>query len=322
MNFRARIPEGILTCRSQWWGDFEITEYPADAAEFVHGLHETYGWRYAEETPFFILWDKIVPEDKPKLVPHIIHGIGVVDSGADKLWELIKDFELSELDLNALYLAATRSGGDTKRIRAWLDGIKFPARQELVASLLTTPQYVGLALARASSYEVPVTTRVTREVADAILRWLQNAYWSALEWIELVVSSGHADLLARYENDARVRPFLEEFYARDAARAWDVFNNSKDENARARALTTLVRSGHPNAVDAVRTALKDKSAVVRAAFENLEILPKNEYAKWLAHFAYHGLPDDYGETRKTAWFRIIHEVHEEEFAEFLAQKLR
>ena len=247
----------------------------------------------------------------------------MLHSGADKLWELIREFPLSEIDLNALYLAATRNSKDTRRVRAWLEGIPFPSRKELVAKLLETPLYVGLALARASSYEVPVNVRVTREVAETILRWLQNAYWSAQEWIQLVMNSGHTDLIARYKNDARVRPFIEEFYARDAAKAWDIFQNSEDENARATALTTLVRNGHPNAVDAVRTALNDPSVVVReAAFDNLQVLPRAEYARWLAHFAYHGIPGDYGETQKRAWYRIKELISEQELAQFLAQKLR
>jgi hypothetical protein len=323
MTFRVVIDDLTIVCRSTRWGDFDVVEHPAEASGFVEWLRATYGWGYAEETPYHLLWDSIVPEDKRGLVPHIIHGIAVVNHGADKLWELIKDFQLSELDLNALYLAATRNSKDTRRVRAWLAGIEFPNRKELVASLLTTPQYVGVALTRASSYEVPTTARVSREVADAILRNLQNAFWSALEWMQLLANSGYEDLIDQYKTDARVRPFIEEFYAHDASRAWDIFNNSKNPDARARALTTLVRSGHSNAVDAVRTALEDTSTVVReAAFDHLDILPREEYARWLVHFAYHGIPGDYGETRKLAWYKIQKIVPEEKLAEFLTQKLR
>ena len=323
MTFRVQIPEGFLVCRSLWWGHFEVVEFPPEATHFVEGLCETYGWGYAKETPYFILWNKIVPEDRPQLVPLVIHGIAVVNHGADKLWELIKNLPLSELDLNALYLAVTRNSKDTKRIRAWLAGIQFPPRKELVASLLATPLYVGVALTRASSFEVPVTARVTREVAETILRWLQNAYWSAQEWIRLIAGSGFEDLLTDYENDARVRPVIQEFYARDAAKAWEIFRTAESAEARAAALNTLVRAGDPNAADAVRTALEDPSTVVReAAFDNLTVLPREEYAKWLVHFAYHGLPSDYGETRKCAWYRIQEVITEQELAEFLAQKLR
>jgi hypothetical protein len=323
MTFRVNIDDSIIICRSSAWSDFDILDYPAEASGFVQGLRETVGWRYAEETPYYILWDRIVPEDKPRLVPLIIHGIAVVDSGGDELWKLIKDFPLSQLDLNALYLAATRSSKDTKHIRAWLGGIEFPDRKTLVTSLLATPLYVGLAVARASSNEVPTDARVSREVAEAILRALPNNYWSAQEWLRLVMSGGHADLLAEHKQDAHLRPFIEEFYARDAEKAWGIFQNSEDENARAVALNTIVRAQHPNAADAVRNALNDSSVTVReAAFDNLAILPRAEYAKWLAHFAYHGIPGDYGETRKRAWYRIEKIISEEEFAEFLSEKLR
>ena len=323
MTFRVQIDADLtVVCRSIQWGDFEVVEYPAEASEFVEWLRTTYGWEYAGETPYCLFWNKIAPEDRPQLVPHVIHGIAVVSYGGDKLWELIKNYQLSELDLNALYLAATRSSGDTKPIRAWLGGIEFPDRKELVASLLTTPLYVGVAVARASSNEIP-TVQVSREVAETILRALPSNYWSAQEWLRVVVGSGHADLLAEHENDARLRPFIEEFYARDADKAWEVFQTTKDKNARAVALNTIVRAQHPNAADAVRTALNDSSSVVReAAFDNIDILPRNEYAKWLVHFAYHGIPGDYGETRKRAWYKIEQTIPEEEFAEFLAQKLR
>jgi hypothetical protein len=322
MTFRVQTQYGTVVCRSTRWGDFEIMEYPAEATNVVEWLKATYGWRYAEESPYYLVWDRIVPEDKPSLVPHIIHGIAVVDQGENKLWELIKNYPLSELDLNALYLAATRVG-KTMSIRSWLGGIQFPPREELVASLLQTPLYVGVAVARVSSGEVPVTTRVTREVAETILRELPSNYWTAQEWIRLVVNSGFEDLLTDYEKDARVRPFIQEFYARDAARAWEIFRTAESEDARAVALSTLVRTAHPNAVDAVREALNDSSVVVReAAFDNLAVLPRAEYAKWLAHFAYHGIPDDYGETRKRAWCRITDMVPEAEFAEFLCEKLR
>jgi hypothetical protein len=323
MTFRVQIDNLSLVCRSQQWGDFDIVDYPAELSRFVEGLRETCGWKYAGETPFHILWDKIVPEDKPQLVPHVIHGIAVVSHGADKLWELIKDLPLSELDLNALYLAAVCGGKDTERLRAWLGGIEFPPRKELVASLLTTPLYVGVAVACATCQDIPITARITHEVAKAILRELPNKYWTAQKWLQLVVNSGYADLLADYEKDAELHPFIEEFYARDAAKAWDIFRVSEDENARAVALNTIVRSGHPNAADAVREALHDSSALVReAAFDNLQVLPRKEHAKWLVHFAYHGIPGDYGETRKRAWYKIEQTIPEEEFAEFLAQKLR
>ena len=323
MTFRVQIDADLtVVCRSTQWGDFDIVEYPAEASEFVEWLRTTYGWEYAGETPYCLFWNKIAPEDRPQLVPHVIHGIAVVSHGGDKLWELIKNLPLSELDLRALYLAATRSSGDTKTIRAWLGGIEFPDRKELVASLLTTPLYVGVAVARASSNEIP-TVQVSREVAETILRALPSNYWSAQEWLRVVVGSGHADLLAEHENDARLRPFIEEFYARDADKAWEVFQTTKDKNARAVALNTIVRAQHPNAAAAVRTALNDPSSVVReAAFDNLQVLPRAEYAKWLAHFAYHGIPGDYGETRKRAWYRIEELISEQEFAEFLAQKLR
>jgi hypothetical protein len=322
MTFRVRVPEGTLVCRSTGWGDFEIVEYPAAARGFVEGLLETCGWRYAEETPYYILWDRIVPEDKTKLTPHIIHGIAVVERGADKLWKLVKDLQLAEIDLKALYLAATYNS-DATRIRAWFSGIEFPPRTEIVKSLLETPRYVGVAVACATSSEIPKDFRVSRGVAEAILRELPDKYWTAQDWIRLVVASGHEDLLANYENDERVRPYIQEFYARDASRAWDIFHTAEDENARAAALRTLVRSGHPNAVDAVRTALEDTSSLVReAAFDHLDVLPRADHAKWLVHFAYHGIPGDYGETSKRAWYRIQSVITEEELAEFLAQKLR
>jgi len=324
MTFRVQIDADLtVVCRSTQWGDFDIVEYPPESHEFVEWLRATYGWGYAGETPFCLFWNKIVPEDRTRLIPHIIHGIAVISEGADKLWELIKNYPLSELDLNALYLAATRSSGDTKPIRAWLGGISFPDRKTVVASLLTTPLYVGVAVARASSSEIPTDTRVSREVAKTILRALPRNYWTAQEWLQLIVNSGHADLLAEHENDARLRPLIEEFYARDADKARDIFRTAESAEARATALSTLVRNNHPSAVDAVRIALNDSSSVVReAAFDNIDILPRNEYAKWLVHFAYHGIPGDYGETRKRAWYRIQKVVPEEELAEFLAQKLR
>ena len=324
MTFRVQIDADLtVVCRSTQWGDFDIVEYPPESHEFVEWLRATYGWGYAGETPYCLFWNKIAPEDKPQLVPHVIHGIAVVSHGEDELWELIKNLPLSELDLRALYLAATRSSGDTKPIRAWLGGIEFPPRKELVASLLRTPLYVGVAVARASSSEIPTDTRVSREVADAILRELPRNYWTAQKWIQLVVSSGHADLLAVHENDARLRPVIQEFYARDADKAWDIFRTAESAEARATALSTLVRNNHANTVDAVRFALNDSSVVVReAAFDNIDILPRNEYAKWLVHFAYHGIPGDYGETRKRAWYKITNAISEQEFAEFLAQKLR
>jgi len=324
MTFRVQIDADLtVVCRSTQWGDFEVVEYPADAEEFVEWLRATYGWGYAGETPYSLFWNKIVPEDRPQLIPLVIHGIAVVSHGADKLWELIKNYQLSEIDLNALYLAATRSSGDTKPIRAWLGGISFPSRTEIVASLLRTPLYVGVAVACATSGEIPTDAQISREVADAILRELPRNYWTAQKWIQLVVSSGHADLLAEHENDARLRPVIQEFYARDADKAWDIFRTAESAEARATALSTLVRNNHPNAADAVRIALNDASGVVReAAFDNLQVLPRAEYAKWLVHFAYHGIPSDYGETRKRAWYKITNAISEQEFAEFLAQKLR
>ena len=323
MTFRVVVPEGTIVCRSTRWGDFDIVEYPAKASGFVQGLRETVGWRYAGETPYHLLWDRIVPEDKLLLIPLIIHGIAVIESDADKLWKHIKNFPLSQLDLYALYIAAERGNRDTKGIRAWLGGIEFPSRKELVASLLENPLYVGVAVARASSSEIPTDARVSREVADAILRELPRNYWTAQEWLQLVVSSGHADLLAEHENDARLRPVIQEFYARDADKAWDIFRTAESAEARATALNTIVRSGNSNAADAVRTALGDTSVVVReAAFDDLSILPRAEYAKWLVHFAYHGIPSDHGETRKRAWYKITNAISEQEFAEFLAQKLR
>jgi len=322
MTFRVNIDDLTVVCRSTQWGDFDIVEYPADAEEFVEWLRATYGWGYAGETPYCLFWNKIVPEDRPQLIPLVIHGIAVVSHGADKLWELIKNLPLSELDLNALYLAATRSSGDTKPIRAWLGDIQFPDRKALVASLLATPLYVGVAVARASSNEIP-TVQVSREVAETILRALPSNYWSAQEWLRVVVGSGHADLLAEHENDARLRPVIQKFYARDADKAWEIFRTAESAEARAAALATLVRNGHPGAADAVRFALNDPSTVVReAAFDNLQVLPREEYAKWLVHFAYHGIPGDYGETQKRAWYKIETIVSEEELVEFLAQKLR
>jgi len=324
MTFRVQIDADLtVVCRSTQWGDFDIVEYPPESHAFVEWLRATYGWGYAGETPYCLFWNKIVPEDRPLLIPLVIHGIAVVSHGADKLWELIKNLPLSELDLKALYLAATRSSGDTKPIRAWLGNIQFPDRKALVASLLATPLYVGVAVARASSSEIPTDTRITREVADAILRELPNNYWTAQEWLQLIVNSGHADLLAEHEKDADLRPVIQEFYARDADKAWDIFRTAESAKARATALSTLVRNNHPNAVDAVRIALNDSSSVVReAAFDNIDILPRNEYAKWLVHFAYHGIPGDYGETRKRAWYRIKELISEQELAQFLAQKLR
>jgi len=323
MTFRIRVREGIVTCRSTQWGDFEIVEYPPDAQDFVEWLKDTYSWEYTEGVPYYCIWDRIVPEDKPQLIPHIIHGIALVGRAANKLWELIKDFPLSELDLRALHLAAARPGWDTGHIRAWLGGIQFPPRAELIASLLETPRYAGVVVARASINEVHAATRITREVAEAILRMLPHACWNAQEWLQLIESSGHIDLLAQYEKDTRLHPFIQEFYARDAAKAWDIFNNSEDKSARAVALNTIVRAQHPNAVDAVRDALVDPSTVVQeAAFDNLDILPREEYAKWLVHFAYHSLPGDYGETSKRAWYKIQNIISEQELAEFLAQKLR
>jgi len=323
MTFRVAVPEGTIVCRSTRWGDFDIVEYPAKASGFVQGLRETVGWRYAGETPYHLLWDRIVSEDKLLLIPLIIHGIAVIESDADELWKHIKNFPLSQLDLYALYIAAERGNRDTRGIRAWLGGIEFPSRKELVASLLENPLYVGVAVARASSSEIPTDARVSREVADAILRELPRNYWTAQEWLQLVVSSGHADLLAEHENDARLRPVIQEFYARDADKAWDIFRTAESAEARATALSTLVRNNHPNAADAVRIALDDSSVVVReAAFDDLSILPRAEYAKWLVHFAYHGIPSDHGETRKRAWYKITNAISEQEFAEFLAQKLR
>jgi len=323
MTFRVNIDDLTVICRSTQWGDFDIVEYPADAEKFVEWLRATYGWGYAGETPYSLFWNKIVPEDRPQLIPLVIHGIAVVSHGADKLWELIKNLPLSELDLNALYLAATRSSGDTKPIRAWLGDIQFPDRKALVASLLATPLYVGVAVACATSGEIPTNAQISREVADAILRELPRNYWAAQEWLRVVVGSGHAALLAEHENNARLRPFIEEFYARDADKAWEIFRTAESAEARATALNTIVRAQHPNAADAVRTALNDPSSVVReAAFDNLQVLPRAEYAKWLVHFAYHGIPGDYGETRKRAWYKIEQTIPEEEFAEFLAQKLR
>jgi hypothetical protein len=298
-------------------------EYPAEASEFVEWLKDTYSWEYTEGVPYYRIWDRIVPEDKLKLIPHIIHGIALVSRAANKLWELIKNLPLSELDLRALFLAAARPGWDTGHIRAWLGGIQFPPRAELLASLLETPLYAGVVVARANINEVPTTTHITREVAEAILRILPHACWNAQEWLQLIESSGHIDLITQYEKDTRLRPFIQEFYAKDASKAWDIFWTAGYENARPVALTTLVRSGHPNAVDAVRNALNDSSPLVRrAAFENLSVLPREECAKWLAHFAYHGLPDDYGETKQSAWYRITNAIPEAEFAEFLTQKLR
>ena len=323
MIFRIQIPEGIVTCRSTHWGDFEVVEYPSGASRFVEWLEDTYSWGYTEGVPYYRIWDKIVPEDKPKLIPHIIHGIALVGRAANKLWELIKDLPLSELDLQALFLAAARPGWDTGHIRAWLDGIQFPPRAELIASLLKTPLYAGVVVARASINEIPTAAHITREVAEAILRILPYACWNAQEWLQLIENSGHTDLLEEYEKNTRLRPFIQEFYAKDAEKAWDIFWTAGYENARPAALTTLVRSGHPNAVDAVRNALNDTSTLVqRAAFEHIRILPREEYARWLAHFAYHGLPDDYGETQKSAWLEITNAITEEELAEFLTQKLR
>jgi hypothetical protein len=322
MTFRVQAPEGTIVCRSERWGDFNIEEYPASASRYVEGLLITCGWGYGEETPYHILWNKIVPEDKPALIPHIIHGIAVVDSGADELWKLIKDFPLSQLDLCALYLAATRGNKDTRSVRAWLAGIEFPPRAEIVKALLATPLYVGVAVARASSDEIP-DMRVSREVAEAILRELPNAYWTAQDWIRLIANSGYSDLLSDYENNAQLSPVIQEYHARDAARAWNIFQSSGDANARATALHTLVRIEHPRRVDAVRTALQAPSALVReAAFENLDMLPREEYARWLVHFAYHGIPGDHGETRRRAWYKIEQLIPEAEFAELLAQKLR
>jgi len=323
MTFRVAVPEGTIICRSTRWSDFDILEYPAESRDFVEWLRATYGWGYAGETPYHLLWDKIVPGDKPQLVPLIIHGIAVIESDADELWKLIKDFPLSQLDLYALYIAAERGNRDTRGIRAWLGGIEFPPRKELVKALLSTPLYVGVAVARATSGEIPTDARVSREVADAILRELPSNYWTAQEWLQLVVSSGHADLLAEHENDADLRPVIQEFYARDADKAWDIFRTAKSAEARATALSTLVRNNHPHAADAVRIALESSSTVVReAAFDNLQVLPRAEYARWLVHFAYHGIPGDYGETRKRAWYKITNAISEQEFAEFLAQKLR
>jgi hypothetical protein len=323
MTFRIVVDGTTIVCRSTQWGDFDIVKYPAEASSFVEWLKATYGWEYAEETPYYLLWDKIVPEDKTQLIPLVIHGVAVVNHGGDKLWKLIKDYQLSELDLNALYLVATHGGKDTERLRAWLEGIEFPPRKELVGSLLTTPLYVGVAVACATRQDIPITARITHEVAKAILRELPNNYWTAQEWLQLVVNSGYADLLADYEKDAELRPFIEEFYARDAANAWDIFRTAESAEARAVALSTIVRTAHPNAADAVREALHDSSALVReAAFDNLQVLPREEYAKWLVHFAYHGNPDDHGETRKRAWQRIQKAIPEQELAEFLRKKLR
>ena len=324
MTFRVQIDADLtVVCRSTQWGDFDIVEYPAESRDFVEWLRTTYGWGYAGETPFCLFWNKIVPEDRTRLIPHIIHGITVISEGADKLWELIKNYPLSEFDLRALYLAATRGGRKTEQLRAWLGGIEFPPRKELVASLLATPLYVGVAVACASRDDIPMDLRITRKVAETILRALPRKYWTAQEWLQLIVLSGHADLLAVHENDARLRPVIQEFYARDADKAWEIFRTAESAEARAIALSTLVRNNHANTVDAVRFALNDSSVVVReAAFDNLQVLPRAEYAKWLVHFAYHGIPGDYGETRKRAWYEIQKVVPEEELAEFLAQKLR
>ena len=323
MTFRVTVPEGTIVCYIPQWGQLQIVEYPAEASGFVQGLRETIGWQYAEETPFYILWDRIVPEDRPKLAPLIIHGIAVVEHGGNELWKLIKDFQLSQLDLYALYLAADRGDKDTRGIRRWLEGTEFPPRKELVASLLSTPQYVGVAVARATSREIPVTLRVSRDVAKAILRSLPRAYWTAQDWLRLITNNEYTDLIMQYENDAQLRPIIEEFYARDATLAWEIFRTAESAEARAVALNTLVRSEHPRAVNAVRDALHDSSTLVReAASENIHLLPRDEYAKWLAHFAYHGIPDDYGETRKRAWYEIARIIPEEGFAEFLREKLR
>jgi len=316
MRKTFRIKNIVAATRK--WGDIRFVDVPDAEQEYARALFRA-GFQWTPtENPIVLAWDNIPDEDKPLLVPVIIHGLA--READDRLFRLIENMPLDETDLCALSIAVDDSPlGNAKRARQFLKRVGRPSEEEAVARLIKHPFYVRVLVRRV--FRVP-DVQLERAVAESVIDEIRDgARRMPLRWLRRVVQSGHQDLLERLRG-TQAQYLLDELDAEDASSARAVFEQSSDEAARATALRTLVEAGATDAADLVRKAFNDPADEVKTTALDLakRVLPAHEYATALVRLAKRDLQDH--EVQAGLRDTIIRLIPEEILAEILTQYLR